>query len=87
MEAELDPISSYIRMIRDETNIDTQVKLLRMLNALLPKEKQLLLPSLFTNDYVSKAVNIIEEIWFERQEEQQKQKQKQKQKRLFSVTG
>jgi hypothetical protein len=63
-------------MIRDETKIDTQVKLLRALNALLPKEKQLLLPSLITNYYVSKAVNIIEEIMlFERQQERQEQQQ------------
>jgi hypothetical protein len=70
LEAQLDRISRYIDMIRDETNIDRQIRLLEALNVLLPKEKQLLIPSLITNDYVSKAVNTIEEIWFERQEQQ-----------------
>jgi guanylate kinase len=75
LEAQLDRISRYIDMIRDETNIDRQIRLLEALNVLLPKEKQLLIPSLITNDYVSKAVNKIEEIWFERQEQLQRQKQ------------
>jgi hypothetical protein len=72
LEAQLDRISRYIDMIRDETNIDRQIRLLEALNVLLPKEKQLLIPSLITNDYVSKAVNTIEEIWFERQEQLQR---------------
>jgi hypothetical protein len=78
LEARLDPIHRYISIIRDETNIDIQVKLLQELNALLPKDKQLLIPSLITNDYVSKAVNIIEEILFERQQQQQQQQQQQR---------
>jgi len=52
-------------MIRDETNVDEQYKLLEELNAVLPEERRLSLPSLITNDYVSRAVDIIEEIWLE----------------------
>jgi hypothetical protein len=59
-------IPSYISMIRDSNDIDEQVRLLEELNARLPEEKRLLFPSLFTKHYVSKAVNTIEELWFER---------------------
>jgi hypothetical protein len=59
-------IPDYISMIRESNDIDEQVRLLEELNARLPKEKRLLFPSLFTSHYVSKAVNTIEEIWFER---------------------
>ena len=57
-------IPVYISMIRESNDIDQQVRLLEELNTLLPTEQRLLLPSLFTNDYVSRAVNLIEEIWF-----------------------
>jgi hypothetical protein len=59
-------ISGYIIRIREENNIDEQVRLLKELNTLLPEERKLPLPSLFTRDYISKAVNTIEEIWIER---------------------
>ena len=59
-------VPDYISMIRDSNDIDEQVRLLDQLNALLPQEKRLLFPSLFTRHYVSKAVNAIEELWLER---------------------
>ena len=59
-------IPGYISMIRESNDIDEQVRLLDELNALLPQEKRLLLPSLFTRHYISRAVNTIEEIWLER---------------------
>ena len=59
-------ILGYISMIRESNDIDEQVRLLDELNALLPQEKRLLLPSLFTRHYVSGAVNAIEELWLER---------------------
>jgi hypothetical protein len=62
----LENIPRYVTKIREENNIDEQVRLLEELNILLPKERRLSLPSLFTKDYVSKAVNTIEEIWLER---------------------
>jgi hypothetical protein len=40
-------------------------KAIRELNAILRKEKQLLI----TNDYISNALDIIEETWFERQDQ------------------
>ena len=61
-----EPIPTYIAVIRDSNNIDEQVVLLQELNRLLPREKRLSLPSLFTKDYVSKAVNTIEEFWLTR---------------------
>jgi hypothetical protein len=64
IEQEMIPV--YISMIRESNDIDQQVRLLEELNTLLPSEQRLLLPSLFTNDYVSRAVNLIEEIWFKR---------------------
>ena len=66
MKTQLDTIPTYDSMIRDETDIDVQIKLLEELNALLPEERRLVLPSLLTNDYVWKAVDLIEEIWLER---------------------
>ena len=66
MKAQLDTIPRYVSMIRNEANIDVQVKLLEELNALLPEERRLSLPSLITDDYIWRAVNIIEEKWLER---------------------
>jgi hypothetical protein len=66
MMKQQEPIPTYIAVIRESNNIDEQVALLQELNRLLPKEKRLSLPSLFTKDYVSKAVNTIEEIWLTR---------------------
>ena len=66
MIAQLDTIPRYVSMIRNETNIDVQVELLEELNVLLPEESRLSLPSLITNDYVWRAVNIIEEKWLKR---------------------
>lgn len=62
----LEIIPRYVTKIREENDIDEQVRLLEELNILLPKERRLSLPSLFTKDYVSIAVNTIEEIWLER---------------------
>ena len=66
MMTQQEPIPTFISMIRESNNIDEQVVLLEELNNLLPNEKRLALPSLFTRDYVSKAVNTIEESWLTR---------------------
>lgn len=66
MIAQLDTIPRYVSMIRNETNIDVQVELLEELNVLLPEECRLSMPSLITDDYVWRAVNIIEEKWLKR---------------------
>jgi len=59
-------IPDYISMIRESNDIDEQVRLLEELNARLPEEKKLLFPSMFTKHYVLKAVNTIEDFWFEK---------------------
>lgn len=62
----VEAIPRYINMIREANDIDDQVSLLEELNVLLPEKSRLPLPSLFTKDYISKAVNTIEDIWLER---------------------
>ena len=55
-------ISSLIRKCRyDEEDVDVQAELLRQINAALPKSLRVQLPSLITNDYVAKALDIIED--------------------------
>jgi hypothetical protein len=63
---QLEAIPKYISRIRESNDIDEQVKLLEELNAFLPEERKLPLPSLFSRDYISKAANSIEEIWLDR---------------------
>jgi hypothetical protein len=46
---------------RYEKNVDEQIGLLNVINESLPDGKKLILPSLITNDYVSRALDIIEE--------------------------
>jgi hypothetical protein len=48
-------------MIREEQDLDERIRLLEELNTSLPAEKRMALPSLITRDYVSRAVDIIEE--------------------------
>ena len=62
---ELEIIFQYISMIREGNSIDEKVKLLEELNRLLPDGSRLSIPSLITNDYVSKAVNTVEESWLQ----------------------
>jgi hypothetical protein len=63
MDAQMEIVQSYISKIREEQNIDERVKLLEELNNLLPLERKLAVPSLITNDLISKVVNGIEEAW------------------------
>lgn len=65
MDIQLEIIPQYVSMIREENSIDEKVKLLEDLNRLLPEGTRLSIPSLITNDYVSKAVNIVEEAWLQ----------------------
>ena len=62
----IEMIPVYISQIRESDDVDEQLRLLEELNALLPLEKRLQLPSLITRDYISKAVNTVEEIWMKR---------------------
>jgi hypothetical protein len=55
-------LSSLIRDCRYEDNdVDRQIELLQEINLRLPKSIRVRLPSLITNDYVAKALDIIEE--------------------------
>lgn len=56
-------ILSLISKCRYEENddIDRQIELLNQINSALPKRLRINLPSLITNDYVGKALDIIEE--------------------------
>jgi hypothetical protein len=54
---------SLISKCRYEENddVDRQVELLNQINSTLPKTVRINLPSLITNDYIGKALDIIEE--------------------------
>lgn len=65
MDIQLEIIPQYVSMIREENSIDEKVKLLEDLNRLLPEGTRLSIPSLITNDYVSKAVSTVEEAWLQ----------------------
>lgn len=65
MDIRLEIIPQYVSKIREEKSIDEKGKLLEDLNRLLPEGSRLSIPSLITNDYVSKAVNTVEEEWLQ----------------------
>ena len=54
-------ITSLIARCRDQSDVDKQILILRAINSALPKSLQLQMPSLLTNDYVSRALDIIED--------------------------
>jgi hypothetical protein len=52
-------ISDQISAIRAERDIDERIRMLHRLNNLLPSDKRLEFPSLITNAYIRKALDII----------------------------
>lgn len=50
-----------ISAAREASNIDTRVAMLQTLNSSLPKGIRLTLPSMFTNAYVRRALETIED--------------------------
>ncbi|MGI0016831.1 MAG: hypothetical protein ACREBU_25705, partial [Nitrososphaera sp.] len=48
---------------RHESNLDTQINLLYAINEQLPASEKLDLPSFITNDYVQRALDLIEELF------------------------
>jgi hypothetical protein len=52
-------ISAQISAIRAERDIDERIKMLHRLNNLLPADRRLEFPSLITNAYIRKALDII----------------------------
>jgi hypothetical protein len=54
-------IMSRISSIRGERNVEKRLRMLQILNESLPKSIRLEMPSLITNAYVRKALDIIED--------------------------
>jgi hypothetical protein len=54
-------LSSLIQQCRYEIDVDKQFELLQKINALLPKSIKLTMPSLITDDYIRRALDIIDE--------------------------
>jgi hypothetical protein len=48
-------------MCRYQNDVDKQIRILHVINSALPKPLQLQMPSLLTNDYVGRALDIIED--------------------------
>lgn len=57
----MDWIHASILAIREEHNTDKRIIMLEKLNKSLPREIRLEIPSLITNAYIRKALDIIEE--------------------------
>ena len=60
-----------IQQCRTETNLDIQINILYRINETLPDSVRIKVPSLLTNDYVSRALDIIEDklLDYERKED------------------
>jgi len=59
-EGTLLDIKSYIDICRHERDLDRQLKLLFIINAMLPLTKKLHIPTILTDDYVTRALYEIE---------------------------
>ena len=57
----MNSLRAAVTAIREEHNTDKRIKMLQRLNSSLPREIRLQLPSLITNAYIRKALDIIEE--------------------------
>lgn len=54
-------IYSLISSIRDERNTDKRIRMLQELNNSLPPESRIEMPSLITNAYIRRALDMIED--------------------------
>jgi hypothetical protein len=61
MTANMNMISKLIIDCTNELNIDRKIEMLYHINSMLPKQHQLKIPSLITDDYIDIALNKIEE--------------------------
>lgn len=61
MPIKKESLGQLIVRCRYERNVDDQVSLLIKINANLPKRNRLRIPSLITDDYVSRTLDTIEE--------------------------
>jgi hypothetical protein len=50
-----------INECKDEMDVDYRAEILHRINSMLPKSRQIRIPSLITNDYISTALYRIEE--------------------------
>ncbi|HEU4823835.1 MAG TPA: hypothetical protein VFS97_10465 [Nitrososphaeraceae archaeon] len=57
----LNQITSLITKCRYQRDVDKQILILNAINFSLPNSLQLKIPSLITNDYVGRALDIIED--------------------------
>jgi hypothetical protein len=53
-------ITNIIQKCRSEPDPDRQLKILLVINAMLPQTKKLHVPSFLTDDYISRALHEIE---------------------------
>lgn len=53
-------ITNLIETCRDETDLDRKLKILLIINAMLPPTKKLHIPSFLTDDYVPRALHEIQ---------------------------
>jgi hypothetical protein len=53
-------ITNLIETCRKEPNFDRQLKILLVINAMLPPTKKLHIPAFLTDDYIIRALNEIE---------------------------
>ena len=54
-------MTSLIASCRYQSDVDKQIRILHTINSALPKSLRLQMPSLLTNDYVGRALDIIED--------------------------
>ena len=54
-------MTALIATCRYQNDVDKQIQILHAINSALPKSLQLQMPSLLTNDYVNRALDIIED--------------------------
>ena len=55
-------ITNLIEMCRNEPVLDRQLKILLVINAMLPLTKKLHIPSFLTDDYISRALHEIDKM-------------------------
>jgi hypothetical protein len=54
-------MTSLIASCRYQSDVDKQIRILHTINSALPKSLRLQMPSLLTNDYIGRALDIIED--------------------------
>jgi hypothetical protein len=57
---DFDIVLRYIEKCNREQSIDKKIQLLKFINSVIPKEIQLSIPSLITDDYVESALSNLE---------------------------